>query len=132
MHKIYKKKKCNRERKNTSKDTVNRELFHNKKEETYYTQERLEILKSKVRSARVKMNKNKTTGSDRIVIEMLSALHNFRINKIMKINEIYDSSNILEDLRTIFITLPKKVSANQCKLHWTISLTNLKTKLSEF
>lgn len=45
------------------------------------------------------MNRNKAAKPDEIVIEMLLALDDFRINKITEIlNEIYDSGEIGEDL----------------------------------
>lgn len=43
--------------------------------------ERTEILKSQGRLAQDKMNRNKAAEPDRIAIEMLSVLDNFRINK---------------------------------------------------
>lgn len=46
-----------------------------------------------------KMNRNKATGSDEIVIEMLSAMDHFRINETTKIiKEIHDNYEIPEDL----------------------------------
>lgn len=54
------------------------------------------------------MNKNNAAAPDGIVIEILSALDDFRIYKIIEIIiEIYDSGNIPENLnRLIFIVLP--------------------------
>lgn len=84
------------------------------------------ILKSEVRSTLAKINKNKVSESDGIVIETLSALDAFGIDKITEIvNEIYDIRYRPEDLsRTIFRALPKKVSANECKLHRKNCLMN--------
>lgn len=44
--------------------------------------ERLELLQSKARSELVKMNRNKATLQDRIVIAILSVFEVFRIDKI--------------------------------------------------
>lgn len=43
------------------------------------------------------MNRNKTSGSERIVLEMQLDFADFRIDKFTIINEIHDSSRILED-----------------------------------
>lgn len=44
---------------------------------------------------------------------MLSVLEDLGINKFTKIvNEIYDSGEILEDIRSIFIVITKKPGAN--------------------
>ena len=68
------------------------------------------ILKEEVRAALEKMKKNKAAGPDAIVIEMLTSLTEFGIEKLTDlVNEIYNSSDIQEDLsKSIFITLPKK------------------------
>lgn len=70
------------------------------------------------------MDRNKAMRPDRIVIEMLSTLDNFAMDKINKI--YYDR---LKDLRPIFIIVPKKLGANKRKLHWNISLMNHISKL---
>lgn len=63
------------------------------------------VLKSQLISTLVKMKTNKAIGSDGTLIEMLSALEYFRIDKIAEIiNEIYDTGETLEDLsRAILI-----------------------------
>lgn len=53
------------------------------------------ILKPEVRLASSKMNRTKVAIPDGIVIEIHSVLDDFRINKISKINLIYDSGKIL-------------------------------------
>lgn len=55
------------------------------------------------------MKWNKLVVSDEIVIEMLTALYNLGANKVTKVlNEIYESSEILEELsRSIFMLLPR-------------------------
>ena len=77
------------------------------------------------------MKKNKAAGPDEIVIEMLTALEEFGIEKLTDlVNEIYDSGDIPEDLsKSIFITLPKKPGAVECELHRTTSLMSHITKL---
>lgn len=61
------------------------------------------VINSEVRLALVKM-RNKAAGPDKIVIEMLIVLDNFRINKIPAvINKVSDNGEILEDIsRCIF------------------------------
>lgn len=72
----------------------------------------------------------KAAEPDGVVIEMLSALANFGINNITKIiKEIYDSGEILESLRSIFIAIPKMAGANECELHqWNLCQTQKKTE----
>lgn len=73
------------------------------------------------------MDRNKAMRPDRIVIEMLSTLDKFAIDKI---NKIYDIGDRLEDpSRPIFIIVPKKLGANKCKLYWNICLMNHISKL---
>lgn len=56
----------------------------------------------------------------------------FGIDKLTKItNEIYDNGEITEDLsRRVSIALPKKPTANECKLHRGISLLSHISKLT--
>lgn len=64
------------------------ELFHNKRETSIYKNtEGLGKLKSEVRSILDKLNKKKVPGPNEILIEILSALEDFHINKIMKNNK---------------------------------------------
>lgn len=69
-----------------------------------------EILKSEVRPVLDKMNRNKTEGEDRIVIEMLTAFDNFGIDKTAEvISKIYNSGKIPENLsRPTLVALPKE------------------------
>lgn len=55
------------------------------------------------------MKWNKLVGSDEIVIEILTTLYNLGASKVTKVlNEIYESSEILEELnRSIFMLLPR-------------------------
>lgn len=64
--------------------------------------------------ALAKIRRNKAAGPDKIVIEMLTVLDNFRINKIPAvINKVLDNGEILEDVsRCIFIVLTKKPYTN--------------------
>lgn len=81
-----------------------------------------EILKSRM---------SLTLGPDGIIMEMLSALDNLRIDKIIEIiYKKYDTGDILEDLnRSIFIKLPNKFGANECKFHQTIKLMSHISKI---
>ena len=91
-----------------------------------------EILKSGVRAAMAKMKRNKSAGPDEIVIELLTALEDFGIEKVTKvINGVSYTGVIPEDLsKLIFIALPKRAGANECELHKTISLKSHITKLT--
>lgn len=54
------------------------------------------ILRSEIRSALTWMKSNKAAGPDKTIIKILTALNEFRIDKIIKvINEIYDRGKIL-------------------------------------
>ena len=78
------------------------------------------ILKEEVRAALEKMTKNKTAGPDEIVIEMLTALEEFGIEKLTDlVNEIYDSGDIPEDLRSIF-SLPYRRSQVQWNVNYIL------------
>lgn len=69
------------------------------------------------------MNKNKTAGTDGIIIEIVLTLEKFWIDKVTEIKEIYDSGEVPGDLsRYIFIAMLKKPVANVCELHWTLSI----------
>ena len=89
------------------------------------------ILKSEVRTAIKMMRKNKTAGLDGVVIEMIEVLEEYGVEKLIEIiNKIYDNGKFQEDLsKAIFITLPKKPSAVDCKQHHTISLMSHVTKI---
>ncbi len=103
------------------------ELFHDNRGQKPTISKTLDgpqILKEEVKLALSKMKKNKAAGPDDIVVEMLTSLEEFGIEKLTEIvNEIYDSGEIPEDLsKSIFIALPKKPGAVDCELHRTISL----------
>ena len=82
------------------------------------------ILQTEIRAAVNKMKKNKASGPDKIVVEMIEALENFGIQRLPTIgNIIYDTGKIPEALlKSVFIALPKKPGAIECELHRTISL----------
>ena len=111
------------------------DLFHDNRGEKPIIRKNMEgpeILRSEVRAAIAKMKRNKTAGPDKIVIEMVTALEDFGIEKVTEvINEIYNTGEIPEDLsKSIFIALPKRAGANECELHRTISLMSHITKLT--
>lgn len=73
--------------------------LHNKRREKPKRGFSHEVFKSEVRLALTKIKKNKTTVPDEILIETLSVLDNFRINKVTKmITEIYGNGKIPEDI----------------------------------
>ena len=63
------------------------------------------------------MRKNKAAGLDGVVIEMIEALEEYSVKKLTEIiNKIYDDGKFPKHLsKPIFITLPKKPSAVDCK-----------------
>lgn len=65
-----------------------------------------------------KLNKNKSAGSDGILLHMSTTSDDLGIAKFTHIlNEIYNSGDTLEVLsRPIFITLPKKSGVSERKL----------------
>ena len=108
-------------------------LFHDnrgEKPKINKPMEGLKILKAEVRTAISRM-KNKVAGPDNIVIEMINALEEFRIEKLTDmINEIYEKGEIPRDLsRSIFIALSKRPEAIECELHRTISLMSHNIKI---
>lgn len=72
------------------------------------------ILKFRISSTLAKMNRNKSAGPDRIVIEILSAYDDFRINVITRNNEICNSGEIRKGFnRSIFVVVPTKPAAHK-------------------
>lgn len=65
-------------------------------------------------------------------MEMLGSVEDFGIDKITVIlNDMHHS--IENQSRSIYVTLPRKLGANECKPHWTTSLINhLTTSWPEF
>lgn len=85
------------------------------------------VFKSEVRLELDKMKRNKAAGTDKILI----VLNDLMIDNITKvINEIYDSNEVAYTYKINLHHYDKKVDANKCKLHWTISLVSHLTKLS--
>src|SRR5207244_8474015 len=86
-----------------------------------------EILKYEVRFAIKQTKRNKACGPDNIYAELLQATDEFSVDKFTEIaNDMYNSGNIPEDLsNSIFIALPKKPGATECKLHRTISIMSV-------
>ena len=89
------------------------------------------IMEEEVSTALKKMKDGKAVGPDNITTEMIKALEGFGITTLTKlINNIYDTGHIPSDLsKSIFIALPKKPNANECKNHRTISLMSHVTKI---
>lgn len=65
------------------------------------------------------MKRNKAAGPDKAVIEILTTLEGFGLEKLTEIiSEVNDSGEIPEDLnKLIYIALPKKPEALECELH---------------
>ena len=82
------------------------------------------ILQAEVSTAIKKMRKNKATGPDGIVIEMIEALEEYGIDKVTDVvNKTYDDENFPKDLsKLVFIAIPKKPGAIDCGQHHTISV----------
>lgn len=57
---------------------------------------------------------------ERIVLLMLSATDDLGMEQITKINELYDSDEIPEQLRRSIVEMPKMSGANESEFHWTI------------
>eukprot|EP00057_Strongylocentrotus_purpuratus_P026038 XP_011680512.1 PREDICTED: uncharacterized protein LOC105445976 [Strongylocentrotus purpuratus] len=89
------------------------------------------ILLSEERSAIIMMKRNKDTGPDEVVMEMVEALENYGVMKLTEvINKIYDDGKFPDDLcKSIFIALPKKPGAVECGQHRTTSLMSHITKI---
>ena len=82
------------------------------------------IGKDEIRKAMKELKRGKAVGPDEISIEMILALHEQGVDVLQSIfNEVYNSGNLPEDfLKSIFVALPKKPSATDCKDHRTISI----------
>ena len=89
------------------------------------------IIQSEVRQALKHLKGGKAPGPDEIYSEMIQAAGDLAVEKLTKLcNMIYDTGYIPEDLRrSIFITIPKKPKAMECKDHRTISLMSHVTKI---
>ncbi|XP_037776725.1 uncharacterized protein LOC119573587 [Penaeus monodon] len=81
------------------------------------------ILTSQVRGALQTMKRNEAAGPNEVVTEMIVVLEDFGIEKLTEVlNEVYDSGQIPDLSKSIFIALPKKTGAIECESHRTISL----------
>ena len=88
-----------------------------------------EIMQFEVKQALKHMNGGKAPGPDEI--EMIQTAGELATEKITRLcNMIYDTGYIPEDLRrSVFIAIPKKPKAMECKDHRTISLMSHVTKI---
>ena len=78
----------------------------------------LPILEDEVVCALLKgMAKGKAAGPDGLTVEMLDALGEYGINTIMHLaNKIYNEGKFpAEMIKSVFITMPKKVGATKCE-----------------
>ena len=89
------------------------------------------ILMCELESAMKEMRKGKAAGPDGVVIEMMQ--HSGQAGKetlLTLFNRIYRTGHLPEDfVRSVFISLPKKPKASECKDHRTISLMAHAVKL---
>ena len=110
------------------------ELFEDVRDEQMQLDVRMEgppILKEEIERAMQKMKAGKSTGGDKVNIEMLNAVKTFSIEKITKLaNTIYEDGNLTEEMcKSIFITIPKKPGTLECNKHRTISIMSQITKI---
>ena len=89
------------------------------------------IMEEEIKKALNHMAKGKAAGPDGVVVEMLTALEDFGVNRITRlVNKIYAEGHFPAEMcKSTFITLPKKPGATKCELHRTISLMSHLTKL---
>ena len=78
-----------------------------------------------------KLQNREAAGPDKVVVEMLIALHEDGVNLLWKLfNKIYETGQIpTETLKSVFIAIPKKPYALECGNHRTISLMSHTLKL---
>ncbi|GFR66969.1 hypothetical protein ElyMa_003694800 [Elysia marginata] len=76
----------------------------------------------------MKMKAGKATGPGGVAVEMIEALEEYGVEKLTSL--LNDTGEIPTDIsRSVFIALPKKPGATECKLHRTISLMSRVTKI---
>ncbi len=91
----------------------------------------LPFLKEEMEIALNEMASGKASGEDGITKEMLQTIdHTGKTRLLSLMNNIYDTGILPQDfMQSVFIALPKKPKANECKDHWTISLMAHAVKL---
>ena len=89
------------------------------------------IMESEVEDAIKNMRHGKAIGEDGIAIEMIKTLEEWGVKIVTELaNSIYDSGQIPDAMsRSIFITLPKKPGAIECKKFRTISIMSQLSKV---
>jgi len=82
------------------------------------------ILEAEVQHALEKIKTGKAVGPDGMSADILKAMGDIGLKKLTDLcNAIYDTGHIPEDMRrSVFVALPKKPKATECKDHRTISL----------
>lgn len=110
------------------------ELFHDNRGEPPHIEANIdgpEITKDEIRNAIRKMKKGKALGPDDVPVELFEAMGEEGIKLLHTIlNHAYDTGELPDDfLRSVFIALPKKPGATECKDHRTISIMSHSVKL---
>lgn len=110
------------------------ELFQDERSNDKPTIEKLDgppILQSEVEHGLKRLSKGKAAGPDDITADLLQATGEKALQKLTELcNAIYNTGIIPTDLkRSVFIAIPKKTKAVECKDHRTISLMSHVTKL---
>ena len=84
-----------------------------------------DILEWEVKWALGSITTNKASGGDRIPVELFQILKNDAVKVLDSIcQQIWKTQQWPQDWkRAIFIPIPKKASAIECSLYWTIMLT---------
>ena len=82
------------------------------------------FLMQEMEAALKEMNTGKATGEDGIAIEMIQSLGNdSKVLVLSLLNKIYSTGQLPQDFtRSVFVAIPKKARATECKDHRTISL----------
>src|SRR5215469_15222936 len=110
------------------------ELFRDNMQEDIniqYNGEGPPILKEEVEDAMNKMKFGKAVGNDGFALEMLKALGNFAVEKIITLaNKIYESGDLTSQMsKSEFIAIPKVQGTLECEKHRTISILSKVTKI---
>src|SRR5215469_8352859 len=110
------------------------ELFRDNRQENIniqYNGEGPPILKEELEDAMNKMKFGKAVGNDEIALEMLKALGNFAVEKIITLaNKIYESGKLTNQMsKQVFIAIPKVQKTLECQKHRIISIMSQVIKI---
>lgn len=95
-------------------------------EEEVKVVEVMEIIKDKVQHVMSKLKRRKAKGEDGVMMEMLEALGEFRVDKVKSSeHHLYNSRVITtQGCRSILTAISKLCETHECNKHRTISLIN--------